>query len=721
LSRRRRAAATGKTAAPGSFPANWGGCLAAAAGAIAVATGTISWDNGPTPAGIVFVIILGLAISRYFYRLNNSGTRQGAAVDFEGPLLLVVLSWTVFRLGASVIPYLIFMPAATIAWIVVRYPLPAAGLCVLTGVLMEAGLTMAGLQSTDSAAANILLCLAAATALHFFPGSKLFRRQVQDHKIQTRHAITSKEQVRELGLETGEYQIPDTFISSEIPDVSASYSQRTIDSISASFELQLEMIRRSFDLTTIAVLWPSPDGQELRLRYLSSSRKDILQGPYPSGIGITGGLTAGRQEAELAPVKPSHPVLPYYRRQENVGAAIALRISTSENEGPGDNPDQLRVGILCADRRSSEPWSDKERQVLRLAARKLGLEVVGSRLLLNMDRERSATHRLYLGLKELNSGLTLESVLAASIKAVKAQLPAELVAISLINDKQHRVELADGPEAAKLVGQEFPLEEGLVGQAIKTGRVLPAGGRYMGPPPIFSAAQLFPEYKSILVIPLKNESGERIGALTTAATTPGLFNRNRQEILELIATQVAVKIELGQAHEQLGKMATTDGLTGLANHRAFQHNFDVMLDRSKRTGTPLCLMMSDLDHFKQVNDSYGHPFGDLVLQQVAKVLADTVRTVDLAARYGGEEFVLLLENCDAKGGHMLAERIREKIAALDLEYDGRKVRLTVSLGISIHPDNGTDKDVLIDKADQALYRAKQAGRNRTVIWSEPED
>jgi diguanylate cyclase (GGDEF)-like protein len=164
-------------------------------------------------------------------------------------------------------------------------------------------------------------------------------------------------------------------------------------------------------------------------------------------------------------------------------------------------------------------------------------------------------------------------------------------------------------------------------------------------------------------------------------------------------------------------MATTDGLTALANHRAFQNGYDVMLDRAKRTGTPLCLLMGDLDHFKNINDSFGHPFGDHVLQKVAAVLADTVRTVDIAARYGGEEFALLLENCDGEGGHMLAERIREKIQHLDLIHEDQPVVVTISTGIAVFPENGNEKPLLIERADRALYQAKREGRNQTVVWS----
>ncbi len=137
-----------------------------------------------------------------------------------------------------------------------------------------------------------------------------------------------------------------------------------------------------------------------------------------------------------------------------------------------------------------------------------------------------------------------------------------------------------------------------------------------------------------------------------------IITRQRRDLLLLVATQVAVKIDLAQAHEKINLLATTDGLTGLSNHRTFQHGFDMMLERTKRNHCPLCLIICDIDHFKRINDNHGHPFGDMVLKTVAGVFMKMVRRVDLAARYGGEEFALLLESADEKGGRMMAERIR---------------------------------------------------------------
>ena len=190
-------------------------------------------------------------------------------------------------------------------------------------------------------------------------------------------------------------------------------------------------------------------------------------------------------------------------------------------------------------------------------------------------------------------------------------------------------------------------------------------------------------------------------------------------MLQLIAGQVAVKLDLSNAHEQIREMAMVDGMTGLKNHRTFQQAFDTMLVRASRRRDALCLILMDIDHFKQLNDTYGHPFGDEVLKKVAKILGSAARKVDLAARYGGEEFTLILEDSDADGGRQIAERIRTEIEALRIPNEEHgDVAVTISMGISSYPRDGEEKDELITHADQALYLAKQTGRNRVCDWSE---
>jgi diguanylate cyclase (GGDEF)-like protein len=163
-------------------------------------------------------------------------------------------------------------------------------------------------------------------------------------------------------------------------------------------------------------------------------------------------------------------------------------------------------------------------------------------------------------------------------------------------------------------------------------------------------------------------------------------------------------------------MATTDGLTGLLNHRTFQERLSEMMSRSERHGLKCALILTDVDHFKKVNDTYGHPVGDQVLKRVAKVLEQGVRKIDMVARYGGEEFAIVMEGADAEGALQLAERIRVDVANQQFQSDKGAFSVTLSLGIAGTPLDGTEKHVLIERADQALYHGKHNGRNRSTTY-----
>jgi diguanylate cyclase (GGDEF)-like protein len=171
------------------------------------------------------------------------------------------------------------------------------------------------------------------------------------------------------------------------------------------------------------------------------------------------------------------------------------------------------------------------------------------------------------------------------------------------------------------------------------------------------------------------------------------------------------------ANERLEKLAITDGLTTLHNHRHFHERLALEVERVNRSGTPLGLLMLDVDHFKNYNDTHGHPAGDQVLAQVARLLSDGRRANDLVARYGGEEFALLLVDTRKPAAVEIGERLRAAIANHQFLHGetqpGR--RLTVSVGVAACPDDAGDPRTLLQAADDALYRAKHAGRNTVCV------
>jgi len=176
--------------------------------------------------------------------------------------------------------------------------------------------------------------------------------------------------------------------------------------------------------------------------------------------------------------------------------------------------------------------------------------------------------------------------------------------------------------------------------------------------------------------------------------------------------------ELAIANQELARLARLDGLTGIANHRRFREFFDQEWRRCLRAGQPLSIVMIDIDHFKQYNDGYGHQQGDDALRNVADIIQKaTRRPGDLAARYGGEEFILVLTDTDQQGAVSLAESVRNDVFEAEIPHDGSVIgRITLSAGIAtVTPERDADPDGLVSRADDALYRAKDGGRNRVEV------
>jgi diguanylate cyclase (GGDEF)-like protein len=213
------------------------------------------------------------------------------------------------------------------------------------------------------------------------------------------------------------------------------------------------------------------------------------------------------------------------------------------------------------------------------------------------------------------------------------------------------------------------------------------------------------------LVPILAE-GERMGVLAVWAEPPAV----RESLLTLAGTLAAVALMgLRQQQRQLA-LSNTDGLTGLANHRYFQQQLGIAIGQSYLDGEPMALILLDIDHFKSVNDTYGHLVGDQVLREIAGVLRRELPPDGLAARYGGEELAIMLRGDSARDALSIAERLRVAIAGTDFvdPSTGSRLRVTVSLGVAYY-ELGQGKNRLIARADEALYTSKREGRNRVTV------
>ena len=194
------------------------------------------------------------------------------------------------------------------------------------------------------------------------------------------------------------------------------------------------------------------------------------------------------------------------------------------------------------------------------------------------------------------------------------------------------------------------------------------------------------------------------------------LGRGEAELLALLASNAASAVENASLYEHLREAATRDGLTGLYNYQHLMSQLRSFWKMAQRYGQPLSLLMLDLDDFKQVNDRYGHAQGDVVLRAVATTLQRTSRGVDVVARYGGEEFAIIAPHTEAQGARQMAERIRQRIAQLRFTDGGEEFQVTASVGVATYEPSLRRPAELLERADQALYCAKRAGKNCVHVY-----
>ena len=210
------------------------------------------------------------------------------------------------------------------------------------------------------------------------------------------------------------------------------------------------------------------------------------------------------------------------------------------------------------------------------------------------------------------------------------------------------------------------------------------------------------------------------GVISLASYSPNAFDRVDMELLENLAQHAASAMDNAYHHAEVERQSRTDSLTGVLNHGAFLHELERLAETALAGGTPLSLIMLDVDYFKAYNDTYGHRFGDEVLRALTRAISAHVKSQDVVGRWGGEEFAVALPNATRENALTVARRIQQTMHQMELEHpdDGRVPAPTVSQGIAILPQESEDAYQLVDMADRRLYVAKSRGRNEVEAGME---
>ena len=216
--------------------------------------------------------------------------------------------------------------------------------------------------------------------------------------------------------------------------------------------------------------------------------------------------------------------------------------------------------------------------------------------------------------------------------------------------------------------------------------------------------------KSYILVPLLSKH-THFGSLIVFSSRENISN-SELNFLGLFAKQIELAITIADLFQAVKEQAITDGMTGLYNRRYFEEYIKKEAIRAMRQNQKFTVIGLDLDHLKQINDTYGHNYGDIAIKTIAEVLKSNARSIDIAARMGGEEFNLILPGVDIEGGCIAAERIRKAIESVELEKIGH---ITASLGVATYPDQSDDLEELLELTDQAMYESKRNGRNRVTI------
>lgn len=334
------------------------------------------------------------------------------------------------------------------------------------------------------------------------------------------------------------------------------------------------------------------------------------------------------------------------------------------------------------------------------------------------ERTRELTV-LQEAISDVASSLEIEALLQKLAWHAGILVRAELAALVVLDPETGEIQHFKSnipPEVFPV--KTMPAGRGLLGVILEEGVSLHVedaatdprfGGLPPGHPPI----------RNLLGVPLLLRN-KLVGELLVANKEGGgPFTLADESLLTALAFQSASSLENARLYARTLELAASDGLTGLANRRAFQERLEEEVDRSERYQHSFTLMILDIDHFKKVNDTYGHTAGDVVLRGLAGLLKAAVRTVDFVVRYGGEEFVILLPETGGTHGREVAERIRKQTARTSVTLpDGKEISFTVSLGVACYPACGRKASDLVERADQALYIAKQSGRDRVCLYWE---
>jgi len=362
------------------------------------------------------------------------------------------------------------------------------------------------------------------------------------------------------------------------------------------------------------------------------------------------------------------------------------------------------------------PRSERSRSLLHALADLAAASIEKARLLEETRRRAEQLRALHLGSRALTSHLSLDEVLRTLAETVQNMAHARYAVLLVLDakgsvNKLHTVGFTD-EENTHI--NALPWGEGALRQALQQGEVIRVDDLTQDPRLATFAPHLLSE-QAFMGVPITAREKIMGGLYLIGKTDDQPFRQEDESLVTGLAGDAAIAIENAHLFGEVQRLATTDGLTGVFNRRHFFELAEREFERSHRYQRPLSAIMLDVDHFKKVNDTYGHSVGDQVLRVVAQRCREHMRKIDLLGRYGGEEFAILLQETDQKTAEVIAERLRQYLADNPVDSDSGPLKITASLGLATLWAECPNLAALLDRADAGLYNAKRTGRNRVCV------
>ncbi|MBD3276271.1 MAG: diguanylate cyclase [Candidatus Marinimicrobia bacterium] len=494
-------------------------------------------------------------------------------------------------------------------------------------------------------------------------------------------------------------QIPDMAENLEATKAYHSYQKHLLDIIRETFVSQAAMVYIA-----------NPSEEQLVLQDISTQNEITPSRKIPLDDNTIGAVFRNKEPHLWNVNGDGTDKIGYYPEEQDVRSFLGVPVSYQNHV----------IGVLSIESAAKESYSPDDHALLSQFADLISIAMEQFDTIDKLQEERI----FYARLCEVNTSLTTtynKDELFEKILSIGRNLfdydSLTIVLLQEENSMQAEIAAQDGTSTFE-IGYRFEIEQSAIRQAIQDGKtklyskISQEQSVYALTPELSSPDDVV---RSMLIVPIRNHE-ESYGALVLQSTEPGKFNRQDEDVLKVIGSVFGAGLNRFYLYRYMRHIASRDGLTGVYNYRAFRERLEEEIQRSTRYQNTFTLCIADLDKFKNVNDTHGHLYGDFMLKEVARIIRNSVRSVDIVARYGGEEFAIILVNSSASSAEKTATRIRKAIDAYQFQHDNITEHITISIGMAEFPFHGDDADSLTNRADQAMYEVKKIGGNSVKTY-----